>query len=68
MNASWQGLDTRKGQLQEMAAVTGAAKADLQAVLEDYPQEAHGSAWLEQAIGLVGQCEDEIDHAVAIQP
>ena len=37
------------------------AKSQLGEVLENYPEAAHGSAWLEQAIGLVGQCETEVE-------
>ena len=65
---SWKHLDTRRGQLFEMAATLEAAKHQLQRVLVDFPEEAHGSAWLEQAIGLVGRVADEIDAASEVLP
>jgi hypothetical protein len=61
--ATWHGLDTRRGQLIEMAATLASAKGQLQSVLLDYPSEAEGSAQLEQAIGLVGIVTDEIEGA-----
>jgi hypothetical protein len=37
------------------------AKDLLREVMERCPEEACGSGWLEQAIGLVGQAESEVE-------
>lgn len=38
-----------------------AAKSLLGEVLERYPAEAHGSAWLDEAIERIGSCENEVE-------
>jgi hypothetical protein len=60
---TWSELDTRRGQLIEMAATLSRAKSMLDDVMQDYPEEAFGSGLLEQAVGLVGRAESEIDAA-----
>lgn len=37
------------------------AKGLIDEVLQDYPEQAHGSAWLQQALELVGAFESEIE-------
>lgn len=61
--ATWTHLTSRRGQLIEMSATLSHAKSLVDEVMQDYPEEADGSAWLEEAVGLIGQAETEIDAA-----
>lgn len=62
---TWATLDTRKGQLLEMAQTLSDAVDRVAGVMGDFPEEAHGSAWLEEAIALIARAESEIDAAAS---
>lgn len=55
-------INSRRGQLLEMATTLSNAKSLVDSVMQDYPHEAYGSGWLEEAIGLIGRAENEIDN------
>lgn len=53
-------------EIEETAADKLAVSKSLaQQVLDEYPADAYGSAWLEQAVGLIGRCQDEVDNGGA---
>lgn len=51
----------RGAKMSRQAEQLGEARDLIEPIMNDYPEEGHGSAWLEQAIELIERAEDEID-------